>query len=134
MFDYVLIMTFDVWLAQTNGIDIPFIAVSQRICKNRKLIVKQINRIIEWKLHLLLLMNTMPHIILQTHPNTKIAVTICNIAEQKHMKNALNQCFWPYSVLQPNNIAIEANKVPEIHIQSKSLSFQINFFTVFHNL
>lgn len=59
-------------------------------------------------------MKTIPHIMLQTQPNTKIAVNVCNIAEHKHIMNALNQCFSPYSVLQPNNIAIEANKVPEI--------------------
>lgn len=62
-----------------------------------------------------LLTNAMPHMILQTQPKTIIAVAIWSIAAIKHIRKALSHLSLPYSVVQPNSIAIEAKNVPAIN-------------------
>ena len=73
-------------------------------------------------MNFLLLIKTTPHMILQTHPNTMIAVKICKIDAVIPMINAFNQLLGPYSVLQPNRIVNDASKVPDHNSKVNNIS------------
>lgn len=60
----------------------------------------------------LLLIKLTPHMILQTHPITKMAVTNWSKAAKTQTTNAVFQWSRPYSVLQPHKIARDDSKVP----------------------
>jgi len=57
-------------------------------------------------------MKTIPHMIDQTQPKTKIAVVNCRIAERKQIKNDRQPCPGPYSVWEPRMIVNDASRVP----------------------
>lgn len=66
-------------------------------------------------------MNTIPHMIDHTHPNTKIAVLNCNTADKKQMQNERHPYPGPYSVCEPITMLNEATKVPEISNMKKKM-------------